>query len=447
VFVWHERCFDRGVSFGGWKLACTLMGVATLAVACSGNVQVEEVLDDDPQRYIGDVDYRRGIVERDLTDRDNAYAETRLSRYGVDGAGWEQLAERDPRSRPLRVGELEGLEGGAPFSLAAGEGARLTPTEMPTSDDEWVALGRRVFFEYPFRVDTVYETVVRLPGALEDSGFLIDGDTVVGLAVFEDASGTRLGPTCAQCHAGRAADGEITAVVANKRMDMGTARLLAMGITPEELPPEIDSTIVEDLHRLGPGRTDVLSDGEFNPFAIPDFGGIADYPYLQHNGNWVNGGVATLAVRCETLFITSNGEQTRIPRVLSWALAMYLRSLPPPPPLDAEPSAAAARGREVFEEATCASCHVPPLYTSDRQVTIDEIGTDASALESDARSTGFVRIPSLRGVGRTGPYFHHGAVPDLETLFDPAREEPGHAFGLELGAEDRAALLAFLRSI
>ena len=421
--------------------------LASLAVACSGGVEVEPPLEDDAERYIGDVDYRRGILERDLTDRDNDYAEARLALYGLEGSGWEMLPERDPRARPLRASELSSLQAGAPFELADGEGERLTPAQLPANDDEWVALGKRVFFEYPFRVDTVYETVVRLPGGLEESGFLIDGDTVVGLAVFEDETGPRLGPTCAQCHAGRGPDGEVTAVLANKRMDMGAARLLSMGISAGGASPEIDSTLVADLHRLGPGRTDVLSDGKFNPFAIPDFGGIADFPYLQTNGNWVNRGAATLAVRCETLFITSNGEQTRIPRVLSWALSMYLRSLPPPAPVDVAAAPEAARGKEVFESAACAGCHAPPLYTSDRRVTVDEIGTDASALESEARSTGFVRIPSLRGVGHTGPYFHHGAIPDLETLFDPAREEPGHRFGLELDAEDRSALLAFLRSL
>ena len=49
--------------------------------------------------------------------------------------------------------------------------------------------------------------------------------------------------------------------------------------------------------------------------------------------------------------------------------------------------------------------------------------------------------------GRTAPYLHHGAVPSLEVMFDPAREEPGHEFGLDLSESDRQALLAFLESI
>jgi hypothetical protein len=239
----------------------------------------------------------------------------------------------------------------------------------------------------------------------------------------------------------------MSGVLSNRAMNVGAARLLSLGLSPGELPPEIDSTSLQDLDRLGPGRNDVLADGVFNPFAIPDFGGIVDVPYLQHNANWVHEGAATLAIRCETLFITSSGERSRIPRVLSWALSMYFRSLPAPPPLDATPMPEAARGEEVFEASGCSACHTAPLYTSDRQVTLDMIGTDRAAGDSPSRRTGYMRIPSLRGVGRAAPYLHHGAIDSLEEMFDPDRDEPGHPFGLDLPADDREALIAFLRSI
>tara|TARA_B100000029_G_scaffold494210_1_gene557651 strand:- start:92 stop:784 length:693 start_codon:yes stop_codon:yes gene_type:complete len=230
-------------------------------------------------------------------------------------------------------------------------------------------------------------------------------------------------------------------------MDVGLARLLVMDTQEGGLPPELDSTEAADLERLGPGRTDVLSDQEFNPYALPDFGGLADLPFLHHNANWHHRGTATLAVRCETLFITADSGRTRIPRVLSWALARWFQSLPAPTPLDEAPGPEAKQGQQVFYDSGCANCHVPPLYTSDRVVTVDEIGTDPGAGQSAVRWTGNYRIPSLRGVGRTAPYLHHGAVETLEMLFDPERTEPGHEFGLALTAEERVALLAFLRSI
>jgi hypothetical protein len=229
-------------------------------------------------------------------------------------------------------------------------------------------------------------------------------------------------------------------------MDVGRALILTLGYEPGALPPEIESTSVGDLDRLGPGRTDLLSDGEFNPYAFPDFGGIVDMPYLLQNANWFHTGTATLAVRCETLFITAINESRRPPRVLTWALAAYLRSLPAPAPTSPG-GPEAARGAEIFEAAGCEECHTPPLFTSDRQVTLAEVGTDPSAGASDVRWTGHYRIPSLRGVGRAAPYLHHGAFATLEAMFDPERTESGHVFGLELDAAERADLIAFLRSI
>ena len=74
-------------------------------------------------------------------------------------------------------------------------------------------------------------------------------------------------------------------------------------------------------------------------------------------------------------------------------------------------------------------------------------GTDPAAGTSPGRGTGYWRIPSLRGVGGNAPYLHHGAFPTLEAMFTPGREEPGHTFGLDLDAAERADLIAFLRTI
>lgn len=125
-------------------------------------------------------------------------------------------------------------------------------------------------------------------------------------------------------------------------------------------------------------------------------------------------------------------------------MATWIRSLEPPPPLTSgeEPD-----GEAIFERAGCADCHRPPLYTSDRRISVASIGTDPLAGTSEARFTGYYRIPSLRGVGRTAPYLHHGAFASLEAMFDPERQEPGHAYGLALDEPDRDALLRFLRTL
>ncbi len=328
----------------------------------------------------------------------------------------------------------------------------MVPNELPTDTEAWVALGRRVFFEYPLHVDPVSRALVQLDGAVDATGFLQQDGAFVGLRILRQPDGElALGNTCAQCHGGVDPDGGITGSLANKNMDIGAIQLLTMGLTPGSLPPELESTATGDLDRLGPGRGDVQSDDIFNPFAFPDLGGIADMPLLHHNANWVQGGVATMAVRCETLFITASGRRHRIPRVLSWALAEYYHSLPAPPPAysGSEVPEGAARGEVVFEDEGCSGCHVPPLYSSTQPVTASQVGTDSAATESQVRGTGEYRVASLRGVAWTAPYLHHGVVATLEDMLDPGRldEHPGHEFGHDLTPEEKEDLIAFLRTL
>lgn len=426
---------------------CSLLILALLP-ACADPVSALD-LRDDPAAYLDDVAYRRGILERDLHFRDNDYADERFALYGLAGEGWELLPTRDRPARNLTTEDVQRLLDGSIEDLDVSDLRPLVPASVPDDGEEWIALGRDVVGRYPLRADPTYEALAGIEGGLERAGFFERADGAwVGLAVFQDEGGrTRIGPTCGQCHCSMGPYSVPEATLANKEMDLGAARLLVMGFDPDERPDGIEGTSIADHYDLGPGRADVLPDAAFNPFALPDLGGLEDMPYLQHNANWIHGGLATVAIRAETLFITSNLERSRIPRVLSWAAGAYLRSFAPPAPLDAEPGPDAEAGAQVFEQTGCTECHTPPSYTSDRLVTLDEVGTDPAAGLSRARGTGYTRIPSLRGVGRTGPYLHHGAVPTLEELLSPQRGEPGHAFGLELGEDERAQLLAFLRSI
>ena len=72
--------------------------------------------------------------------------------------------------------------------------------------------------------------------------------------------------------------------------------------------------------------------------------------------------------------------------------------------------------------------------------------TDPAVGLSATRGTGGYRVPSLRGVGSRRMLTASGAVPNLEAMLDPAREAPGHPYGLDLEPEAREALLAFLRA-
>jgi hypothetical protein len=78
------------------------------------------------------------------------------------------------------------------------------------------------------------------------------------------------------------------------------------------------------------------------------------------------------------------------------------------------------------------------------------------------RGTGFYKVPSLRGVWHRSAFGHGGQAETLDEWFDPARLNSdyvpkgfhlgpgpieGHDFGLRLSSEDRAALIAFLKTL
>jgi len=84
---------------------------------------------------------------------------------------------------------------------------------------------------------------------------------------------------------------------------------------------------------------------------------------------------------------------------------------------------------------------------------------------SGLSSAGYYKIPSLKGVWYRGPFEHSGSVATLEDWFNPrrlrddyvptgfkgagvtTRAVKGHPFGLSLSADDRAALIASLKTL
>ncbi|MBM3728978.1 MAG: hypothetical protein FJW40_26565 [Acidobacteria bacterium] len=165
-----------------------------------------------------------------------------------------------------------------------------------------------------------------------------------------------------------------------------------------------------------------------------------------------------------------------------FAIGLYLMSLEPRRNPDPGPAAQLAAGREVFNRNGCQGCHPPPDYTSGKLTlaagfTPDEahpdrgnivrvtVGTDPGLAMRTRKGTGFYKIPSLRGVWYRPRLLHDGSVASLEEMFNPARLRPdhvpggwkgpegtnrgipGHPFGLNLQAGEKASLLAFLRSL
>jgi cytochrome c peroxidase len=78
------------------------------------------------------------------------------------------------------------------------------------------------------------------------------------------------------------------------------------------------------------------------------------------------------------------------------------------------------RGMSLFGEVGCATCHTPPLFESDVyfsagvppvQGIVDEGRFEVTG---NAADEGSFRVPTLRNLRATGPYFHTGAVTTIE---------------------------------
>ena len=245
----------------------------------------------------------------------------------------------------------------------------------------------------------------------------------------------------------------------------------------------------------------------FAPPAIPDLIGVRDRRYFDKSGLGRHRGIADLmryAAMNQLQDVNGNyggfvpnaddsrtvpppgkgflaGSNGRYSDSQLYALGLFIYSMTPPP----NPNhfdERARRGQQVFTRSGCARCHTPPLYTSNQLVPADgfqppadhlkkydildvRVGTDPTLTMATRRGTGYYKIPSLKGVWYRGPFEHSGSVATLEDWFNPARLRDdyvptgfagygvktravkGHRFGLSLSADDRAALIAFLKTL
>lgn len=107
------------------------------------------------------------------------------------------------------------------------------------------------------------------------------------------------------------------------------------------------------------------------------------------------------------------------------------------------------RGMALFGEAGCAACHAPPLFESERYepTLLDLAGRDDTGRAEVTRAPGDAhkyRVPTLRNVRESGPYFHDGSVATLaEAVHIEAR---GRHLARALSDDEERALVSFLSS-
>jgi hypothetical protein len=229
---------------------------------------------------------------------------------------------------------------------------------------------------------------------------------------------------------------------------------------------------------------------------MADLRGVRERRYLDATGTHRNrdpADVARYGILVEYVEATDFGphhlvpasERTlpvRPPDAAMYAMALFLWSLDPAPSPHAT-DAEARRGERVFLDEGCAKCHRPPSYTDNLLVPVPgfqppddahtarlhlgkrAVDTDPGLALQTRKGTGYYRTPSLRGLWYRGLFGHCGDVASLADWFDArrlradyvptgwrgpgvkTRAVPGHEFGLDLGDDDKRALIAFLLTL
>lgn len=130
------------------------------------------------------------------------------------------------------------------------------------------------------------------------------------------------------------------------------------------------------------------------------------------------------------------------------------------------------RGHNVFRGfvARCSQCHLPPLFTDNELAVVgapvDDRGTfdpGAGGLSGKPDLLGAFKVPTLRNISRTAPYFNAGQFATLEDVVGFYNDTRGHAappgrkleihwhvhmtHGPELSGRDIDDLVAFLATL
>jgi cytochrome c len=291
---------------------------------------------------------------------------------------------------------------------------------------------------------------------------LIGLDAVVGLR-GEVANGkiTKLGITCAICHS--SVDNSVTKGI-GKRLDGWPNRDLNPGaiiaLTPgvatlaaQLAVPAADAKAA--LSAWGPGRYDARfnEDKQSHPVLLPPAYGLRDVALETYTGegpiSYWNNYVAVTQMgghgnfQDQKLGLDIKQSPDRVTPMLP-ALRTYQFSLDPPAaPVGSFDTAAAARGKTLFEGAArCTECHSGANFSDAPKLhAAAEVGIDAT--EAMRSKTGMYRTTPLRGAWSHPPYFHDGSAATLLNVV----EHYDQVLHLQLSPAQRADLAQYLLSL
>jgi mono/diheme cytochrome c family protein len=323
---------------------------------------------------------------------------------------------------------------------------------------------------------------------------LIKLKAVLGVVgTFEGDRMAKVGLTCAVCHStvddafapgiGHRMDG-----FGNRDLNPGAIIAATPNVSLVANLLKVDvATAKRVLNSWGPGRFDaeldkdgkaMRPDGKQAGTIIPNAFGLAGVNNHTWTGGWGdvtywNAYVANTELHGQGVFYDrrlANAKKYPVSaRSGSWklrhtpdqvtpllgALQVYQLSIPaPPPPAGSFDAAAAARGEQVFNgKGTCATCHVPPLFTEPgwNTHTAKELGIDD--FQASRSPDGSYRTAPLKGLwtydkanghGAAGPgYYHDGRFKDLSAVI----EHYNTRFTLHLTAAEKHDLIEYLKSL
>ena len=309
---------------------------------------------------------------------------------------------------------------------------------------------------------------------------LLQVNAVVGVTGFfnEDGSLRSVGIQCAICHStvddalgagiGRRLDGW-----ANRDLDIGKIAALPPNLQPVADLLKVDvPTVKAVLESWGPGKFDaeLLLDGQSIPTLIPPAFGLAGVNLHTWTGwgsvTYWNAFVANIEMHGQGTFYDPRlNDPARFPIAAAAgfgnirsqqdlitaklpALHFYQLSIPaPPPPEGSFDAAAAERGKGVFEgdEAKCATCHVPPLFTEPgwNLHLASEIGIDD--VQASRSPDGRYRTSPLAGLWthQKGGFYHDGRFATLRDVVD----HYDNFFGPVLTEQEKNDLVEYLKSL
>jgi hypothetical protein len=314
---------------------------------------------------------------------------------------------------------------------------------------------------------------------------LLKLNAVLGVkGTFSDGKLQAVGITCALCHStvdnsfapgiGQRLDGW-----ANRDLNVGAIAALSPNLKPvADLLGVDEATVRTVLQSWGPGKFDAelfldgkafRPDGKSAATLLPPAFGLAGVNLHTWTGwgsvtHW-NAFVANLEMHGQGTFYDPRlndpvkfpiaaragfGNVRSDPDLVTAklpALQFYQLAIPAPaPPAGSFDPAAAARGAVLFkDQAKCATCHVPPIYTEPgwNMHTAAEIGIDdfQAKRSPDER----YRTAPLKGLWthQTGGFYHDGRFPTLRDVV----EHYNSFFGTNLTEQQKVDLVEYLKSL